>query len=422
MTKSEEKLKSHPSFFIVIFVLSCFCLVSTPQISYAHTFSTDESSDFSFVIQHISVEIHLAQDNLNDKEIALQHVQSAISLLNATDINEIAERNERIANDLPLALTELTKMIDSNASPDEIASKIKSLDSLLDEAEFSRLGSQQFKDPTRMAQTFAMLVNDALEHYYKGVERPNIPVNSNNSSKTLEQIINDSDYKVQVSWSPMEITAGQPNIYTIKFFDTSSGNLMNVTRYDFMFMPSDDPETMIIHRSWQKAFDGQAEQTFAFKEKRIGSNILRISDINNSGKFVDFSISVLSSNNLTNKQEATSAKIISIVDYQSAQGLTNRLIDLFDTLRKSAPEGTEESILALDSGLMQLKTAVDSKGTVDDVETIVHGYIHPNLMTIFDLKIIPEFGTISAMILIVGIIITVILTSNGKKLTILPRM
>jgi hypothetical protein len=57
-------------------------------------------------------------------------------------------------------------------------------------------------------------------------------------------------------------------------------------------MPSEDPETMITHRASKIAQNGSAQQSFTFKDENVGSVMVRVSNINNSGELVDFPITV----------------------------------------------------------------------------------------------------------------------------------
>ena len=49
---------------------------------------------------------------------------------------------------------------------------------------------------------------------------------------------------------------------------------------------------MITHRAAKIAQNGSAQQSFTFTDENVGSVIARVSNINNTGELVDFSITV----------------------------------------------------------------------------------------------------------------------------------
>lgn len=402
--------------FLFAGIIASSIFFGSSKAAYAHTFTSDESAVFQALMQQMSVEVQLAKDNSNDASLAEEHARNASELLSDEVVKEISERNNRIGADLPSVVADLETSISSGIAAGEITQKAGIVESLIGEAVLVRVPQEQRNNATTNAQTFAILVNAALDRYYKAV--PPEDVTNTESSDLLEKETSGGRYKVQVSWSPPEIMAGRANTYTIKFVDPDTNELLGNVRYAFMFMPADDPDTMIIHRAGQAAPEGQDTQSFEFREKRVGPNTLRISEIYNTDEYADFPVNVLPPADGATSTGETTNTIASMSDYQSAQLLADRLQDLFADLRQSAPEGTEQFVADADSALKQLKTAVDNKASVYDVEIIVHSQIHPNLMKIFNLQIIPEFPLpmLMAIFSIAGVLL---MTRLGKGL--LPR-
>ena len=84
--------------------------------------------------------------------------------------------------------------------------------------------------------------------------------------------------------------------------------------------------------------------------------------------------------------------IVNIMDYESAQALAARAVELFDTkLKVLADANATDAVNALEAGLQKLKQAIDDKEPLDDVEVIVHADVHQNIQEAFNLQIIPEF-------------------------------
>jgi hypothetical protein len=96
------------------------------------------------------------------------------------------------------------------------------------------------------------------------------------------------------------------------------------------------------------------------------------------------------SHNMTTGGE--NSTIVSMVHYQSAQGLAARTQTLFsDQVKDLAPANSTESVAALEAGLANLIQAIDNMEPPSNIEVIVHSEVHPNLQSIFNLQVIPEF-------------------------------
>jgi len=137
--------------------------------AYAHTFQGGESAEFLTMVQVIEVQASLAAENLSDPDIAEHHVEHASEALTDHAIEEIAERNERIANDLPASLGELEAAISSGASADEVDLDVRAVSDLLAEATQVRIEEPQLNNSTVRAVVVANLVNEALERYGEAV-------------------------------------------------------------------------------------------------------------------------------------------------------------------------------------------------------------------------------------------------------------
>jgi hypothetical protein len=88
-----------------------------------------------------------------------------------------------------------------------------------------------------------------------------------------------------------------PTTFNIEFLDPKSNQkVADNVQYDFMIMPAEDLETMITHRASKIAQNGSAQQSFTFTDEHVGggsgSVMVRVSNINNTGEFVDFPITV----------------------------------------------------------------------------------------------------------------------------------
>jgi hypothetical protein len=133
------------------------------QSAYAHTFSEDETVHFLSLVNKIRVESQLAADNASESELASYHAQIAAESLDDHTVEEIAERNERIARDLPAALEDLQAA--STQSPDDIGGLVSTIDSLLSEAVTVRIDSEQLTNSTTQAVVLAEAIDETLSSY-----------------------------------------------------------------------------------------------------------------------------------------------------------------------------------------------------------------------------------------------------------------
>ena len=127
------------------------------------------------------------------------------------------------------------------------------------------------------------------------VSSPLLPnsTSTTTTSKPIEKLTDGSTYKVKMSWSPATIDSKTPTTFNIEFLDPKSNQkIVDNVQYDFMIMPAEDPETMITHRASKIAQNGSAQQSFTFTDENVGSVMVRVSNINNTGELVDFPITV----------------------------------------------------------------------------------------------------------------------------------
>lgn len=81
-----------------------------------------------------------------------------------------------------------------------------------------------------------------------------------------------------------------------------------------------------------------------------------------------------------------------IVSYQTAQGLADRALEIFNgTVKDLAPANSTEAVAAIEAGLLRLNQSITDKASPNEIELIVHGEIHPSLQRAYDLQVIPEF-------------------------------
>jgi hypothetical protein len=97
---------------------------------------------------------------------------------------------------------------------------------------------------------------------------------------------------------------------------------------------------------------------------------------------------------------AQNATLVDVVSYQTALGLSDRAIRVFnDTVSGLAPANSTEVVAEVRAGLANLNQSIADRAPPDEIEVIVHSEVHPNLQRAFNLQVIPEFP----LALLVGI-------------------
>jgi len=135
------------------------------QRAFAHTFTQDESANFIVNVMAAKVHLMLVGKNLDNTDAALAHIDHVHMIVNDDMLAEIAERNERIATDLPAALDDLATMIEGGEDRSVIVGQFRDISSLLAEAVSVRIDSSQVEETHVKALIVAGLVDNVLASY-----------------------------------------------------------------------------------------------------------------------------------------------------------------------------------------------------------------------------------------------------------------
>jgi flagellin-specific chaperone FliS len=144
---------------------------------YGHDFVPNESASFLSLMDQLKAELDLVQTNLVNGSVSLaeDHAARAVGLLNSKDpVNnitwkdEIAERNERIAEELVSAVSALKNLNMSSILPSsyvETNQSINNIDAIIDEALTSRIDIEQRENATIQATALGDIINTLLSYY-----------------------------------------------------------------------------------------------------------------------------------------------------------------------------------------------------------------------------------------------------------------
>jgi hypothetical protein len=136
------------------------------QIAYGHNFTPNESASFLAFVEQLGTESELVQMNLANNTLAQQHANNAAVLLTPNMTREIAERNQRVADELTMAINDLQDITSSSQQQGQsIDQLVSNIDAILGEAVTTRIDQEQRDNATIQALAFADLVDSILADY-----------------------------------------------------------------------------------------------------------------------------------------------------------------------------------------------------------------------------------------------------------------
>ena len=166
---------------------------------YGHDFIPNESASFLSFANQLQAESELVQSNLDNDNLTLaeEHATRAIELLNSKDpINnvawrdEIAERNQRVANELVTAISSLENITMSSPELQQSANlSIDEIDAIIDEAVTTRIDRDQRANATIQATALGDIINTLLRFYGNAYE---VGFDMGNMSEMASMIGNSS--------------------------------------------------------------------------------------------------------------------------------------------------------------------------------------------------------------------------------------
>ena len=343
--------------FVILF-LACifFSMFSTGSVNfnpfdkkiYAHIFSTDETASFVAITDQVQIESELVQTNLANNNISLaqNHANKAAALLTPDIISEIAEANEEIADKLLTAVGDLQRISSSSDEQQQMVNRLVSdINSTLSEAVVVRTQQRQQDDSSNFLESGI----EFLRGIFGG--------GSQESSDKIE--INSTTQPLAFADLVDSILINYGNAYAVDFDMTNMTNMA--------IMGGNSSDMMIM--------SGIADDNN--------------SNSNNSSMNMDsMNISSSSSSmNMDNKTDKNNS-LVDITDYQSAQALATKALEIFNTkLKPIAPNNSSAFITNLENGLTELSDLIQRKVSPLDIMMIVHMQIHPNLLEAFNLPL-----------------------------------
>jgi hypothetical protein len=341
----------------VVLFLACLLLslVSSGSVNfnpfdkqiYAHIFSTDETASFVAITDQVQIESELVQTNLANNNISLaqNHANKAAALLTPDIITEVAEANEEIADKLLTAVGDLQRISSSSDEQQQMVNQLVSdINSTLSEAVILRTQQAQQDESSNFLESGI----EFLRGIFGG--------GSQESSDKIEK--NSTTQPLAFADLVDSILINYGNAYAVDF------DMTNMTNMAIMGGNSSDTMTM----------SGTAG------DNNSNSN-------NSSMNMNSMNISSSSSMNMDNNTDRNYS-LVDITDYQSAQALTAKALEIFNVeLKPMAPNNSSAFITNLENGLSKLNDSIRNKASPMDIMMIVHMQIHPNLLEAFNLPL-----------------------------------
>jgi hypothetical protein len=312
------------------------------QNVYAHIFTTDDTASFLSFVDQLQVESELVQTNLvnNNLSLAQKHANKAASLLTPSIIVEIAEKNQKVADDLTTTVDDLQKITSSSDKQRQMVNQLVSqINTTLGEAVTIRIEQEQ-EDSSNFLEKGIEFLRGI---FGGGGEKADNRIDRN----TTIQPLAFADFV-----DSLLINYG--NAYAVDFDMTNMSN---------MAMMSGNSSSMVM--------SGMVNNS-----------------INNSNRSMNMGSMNMSSTMNMDSNTNRNYSLIDMTDYQSAQALATKAQEIFNTeLKPIAPGNTSIFITNLENGITQLNNSIKNKASPMDVMMIVHTQIHPNLLEAFNLKL-----------------------------------
>jgi hypothetical protein len=286
------------------------------------------------MINKIKAETQLVAHNFsNNTKQAQDHANAALVLftqndpvVNTTWTKEISERNPRVTIDLLHSLSDLkttTASPPSSSSPSTVQSKVTNIGNLLDEAVSVRISKDLLDNPKTQALVLANLGNEIYNNYGAALGLP--------------------PSTVAIMGGMSMAGMNMPGKSSMNM-STSSGNGMSG-----MNMSSKGTSTSTSSGNGMSGMNAMSDPT------------------------------------AMNQSPAT---IKNVTAYQTAQSMATVAQQVFDnSLKPIAPANATNSNSNIANYLNQLKNAVNNKASFVNVMELVHGKLHPTLITAYNLRL-----------------------------------
>jgi hypothetical protein len=167
------KRKSAAALAVAATVFVGLAYASPAQNAFAHNFSHTETTEFLAAVEMTKAYVDLARVTTSqDREIAKIYAEKATTFLDEHWMNEIAERNQRIATDLSASLNQLPASIEEGQSATVLREEVRDIKNLVAEAVSVRIDRSELANSTTQSLVTAKVLSESMFQYElsQGVE------------------------------------------------------------------------------------------------------------------------------------------------------------------------------------------------------------------------------------------------------------
>lgn len=237
-------IKQHQLLTTTMLVLVALLLFGSNHQIYGHNFAGDESATFLALMDQIQTEMDLINTNLvaNNQPLAKEHLNNIDELYTKNIKKEIAERNERIANEITSVINETNIAIEKNNR--DISSSVENFNDIIGEAISIRIDSEALSNATIHALHFANLINsidltyaDALGTKPMNMSGMNMNDDDDNSMSHGNNTNNSSNSNNNNTMSDMKMNQGVSSMASMSNDTnnnsnaTENGTVTNIASY-----------------------------------------------------------------------------------------------------------------------------------------------------------------------------------------------
>jgi uncharacterized protein involved in exopolysaccharide biosynthesis len=178
--------------------MSMVIILPIKQMVYAHTFSGDESAAFLALVRQIGAELGLVNSNRpSNITLAQEHAGHATEHLDANTTKELAERNERVSNDLTRELSDLQASLKAKPIPASqvVNDEVTNINATLQDAIAARIEQDQLSNSTVNALAINDILGEVLEAYGAayGIEEEGEEEGNNETGTTEDNTTETAD-------------------------------------------------------------------------------------------------------------------------------------------------------------------------------------------------------------------------------------
>ena len=237
-------IKQNQLLTTTMLVLVALLLFGSNHQIYGHNFAGDESATFLALMDQIQTEMDLINTNLvaNNQPLAKEHLNNIDELYTKNIKKEIAERNERIANEITSVINETNIAIEKNNR--DISSSVENFNDIIGEAISIRIDSEALSNATIHALHFANLINsidltyaDALGTKPMNMSGMNMNDDDDNSMSHGNNTNNSSNSNNNNTMSDMKMNQGVSSMASMSNDTnnnsnaTENGTVTNIASY-----------------------------------------------------------------------------------------------------------------------------------------------------------------------------------------------